>query len=337
MRKQTGRREKKSGRRSVLLLLSAVLLSLLLSACGGEVKELREEQLISAGSSICSRAEMTLYLLAENAVYGGGSGGALWERQLPDGDFSSYIREAVTTYLVNLFLLDAAARREGIVLSEAEEQAVKNAADRYQSALGEERAARYGITYDVIRTAFARWTRAQLYYEKIMHEAIPEISEEEARAIRVQIIEIDKSLGIETARSILASLEAGSSVSEAIKGIVGVSTRKETVIRGTYGGDFDLMAFSLRNGQWSPVLTQEGGYTLVQCLLASVPEETAVNRRRMEQAAHEAVLREKLAEVAAETPFLINPAELDAIDIASTDGPDAVNFFEFTEGIIVTG
>ena len=57
----------------------------------------------------------------------------------------------------------------------------------------------------------------------------------------------------------------------------------------------------------------------------------------MEQAAHEAVLREKLAEVAAETPFLINPAELDAIDIASTDGPDAVNFFEFTEGIIVTG
>ena len=333
----TGRARKKNGSAGQrFLCLFCMLLSLcLLAGCTDpDARELKAGELFSIDGEVLTRGEAAVFLLSQQAIFAEG-GSSLWTRTLGERPFGEVLNDALYAYLVNLFLMDNAAVRAGIRLSETEKAAVRKAAEAYEKALGREVAAAWEIDSAAISRAFTRYTLAQLYYQQVMHESVPEISDEEARAVELQLVFLPKEHGLEKAREVLEEIKKGKTVSEAVRDLSGVTTRKQTVVRGEYGGNIDTFAFSLRSGPWAPVVEHEDAYCLIQCLEANVARVTQVNKKKMEQEKREELLLSRLEELAGKVDYRIHPAEIKQLDVSSAAGVTDVNFYDYTDGLIV--
>ncbi len=323
----TARKQKKRCGRSRRLwcLLLAVLL--FCSGCGHKAG-LREGELFSMGGSVCSTGEMMLYVLSEKAIFHE-AGSALWDKPVGESRFEDHLKDSLYSYLEQLFLMDAAAQSEGIRLGDAEEEKADAAAAAYLNVLSEETRQQWGITETVVREACRRYLRAMIYYRKVMHETQVEISEEEARVIRIQIVEVDKSLGLSAAQDLLAKINAGTALGDALKDVPGAVTHRENAVRGQYEESFEKLVFSLRTNKWSPVIPGKDKYYLVQCLKTNLPEDTAVNRRKMEREAYREALQQRLEEISEKSEYIYNPDIWEAVDLSGISAQQAVNFFDY--------
>ena len=321
--------------RRVLCLALALLLTLVtvLSGCGKKQK-MGGGDLLRIGEEVYTVQEAKVFLLSQHTIYAGEYGEEIWNVELSEGSFESYIKKALLDYLERLFLADCAARADGIALSVAENAAVEKAADQFWQGLNEETKAKTGLTREICLQAFVRYTRAQIYFRNVLGRGPAEISEEEARAAVLQIISVDSTCGIGTAREILEKITAEKkSAAEAAGGIEGVSVRKETVIRGTYDGNFDTIVFALKKNQWSPVITMPGEYLLVQCLEVSDPSATAINKAAMEKANRERELQEALATYGKDITMICNPAPWEEVSMSAFEGLSPVNFYDHTDSL----
>ena len=85
--------------------------------------------------------------------------------------------------------------------------------------LGEEGRAATGITREVAEEAFARFARAQIFYRQTMIDGHVEISDEEARVISLQIVEIEHRAGYAEALRIQTELEKGTQIGEILRSL----------------------------------------------------------------------------------------------------------------------
>ena len=266
-----------TARRLVCLLL---LLCLLASACSGKNAEraLKENELLYVGGQLCTWPEARVFALAQHVQYSADYGEKIWTVSLGKQSFESYVKAALLDYLELLYLVDSVSAEKGIMLSEAEKASLRHAAEDYVAALGEAGAEALELDRETVYQLMCRMARAKLVYAQVLRDTA-EISDEEARAIRLQIVTMPESIGLPAAQEALEKLrEENSSTTEILAAMEGVTVRQETLVRGKYSESFDSIAFSLRNGKWSNVIPVDGHFYLLYCISSNVSEETALNR-----------------------------------------------------------
>ncbi len=317
------------------VLCSLLALCLLLGACGKRQDlSLRENELLAVGDIVCTWPEAQIYILSQYTRYTSSYGSGIWKVELADGTFEQYIRDGLLDYLELLFLADCGARRAGVTLSNAERSSVAHAAEAYMQQLGEEGRAATGITREVAEEAFARFARAQIFYRQTMIDGHVEISDEEARVISLQIVEIEHRAGYAEALRIQTELEKGTQIGEILRGVDGVSVRKENVVRGTYGEEWETVAFALKEGRWSPIISQDTSYYLIQCLSPYVVEETARHKAEMEKSLREENLNSALKELADTVQLIYNPDRWNKWSMQQFGKLPPVNFYDYTAELI---
>ena len=321
----------KSARRGLCLL---VLLALILGGCGRN-RTMGDDDLLQIGKEVFTKQEAAVFLLSQHTICAGEYGEEIWDVQLAEGSFESYVKAAMLDYLERLFLTDCAARADGIALSVTENAAAEKAADAFWQGLNEETKEKTGLTREICLQACTRYARAQIYFRKVLGRSSGEISDEEARAAVLQIVSVDAASGIGTARELLEKITADrkKTASEAAAGMEGVSIRRETVIRGTYGGSFDTIVFALKKDQWSPVITMPDAYLLVQCVAVSDPAATAVNKAAMEKANREQELQEAVSSYAKDITMTYNAAVWDEVSLRAFEGLSPANIYDHVAGL----
>ena len=320
--------------RRALCLAFALILLLSSGGCASRQK-MGDGDLLRIGDEVFTMQEAMVFLLSQHTIYAGEYGEEIWNVQLSEGIFESYIKKALLDYLERLFLTDCAARADGIALSVTENAAAEKAADQFFQGLSEETKEKTGLTRAICLQAFVRYARTQIYFRKVLGRYPSEISDEEARAVVLQIVSVDSARGIGTARDLLDKItqDKKKTAAEAAAGTEGVSIRQETVIRGTYGGNFDTIVFALKKDQWSPVITMEGEYLLVQCVAVSDPSATALNKAAMEKANRERELQEAVAAYGQNITMICNPAVWEGISMSGFAGLSPANFYDHTDGL----
>lgn len=312
----------------------SLALMLLLAGCGSSGETvLHGNELLAIDNSVCSWAEAQIFILAQYSLYGKTYGDGIWKVELSDGNFESYIKAALLNYLKLLFLVDYGAKKQNITLSEAETDAISRAAEQYTAALGEEACLRTGITKEIAEQAFRRYLIAQIFYRQTETDSSWEISDEEARVISLLIVEVDPRQGYTQVREISEKLTEGKSVSEALRGYDGVSSRRENVVRGTYSEEFDTLTFALKTGQWSPIFMEGSNYVIVQCQSSYLEEETAVHKAQMEKDAREKSLNDLLVSYAESVQLIYNPKLWDSWNMSQFSTLPAVNFYDYCDGL----
>lgn len=316
--------------RAAALLLALVLL---LTGCSRRETALNDNELLRVGDVTCTKAEAMLYILSQHSIYAGAYGESIWSVKLSEGSFEQYVLDALLDYLEMLFLVDRAAVSAGVRLSEAETAQVERAADAFMAELDEHTRSVTGITGETVLNAYARYARVQIYHRQVLAGRVDELSDEEARAIRLQFVVLDRSGGMEQAQAVLEKLKNGTAVSDALKGIEGAETRKETVVRGKYTDTFDTLAFALKKDQWSNIITMYGSYYMVQCLSTFEAEATAVNKASIESERREKLLKDALEEYGKSVTMMTNPELWSTIRMSSLEGLSKANFYDHTAAL----
>ena len=312
---------------TALLLAAALMLSL--AACGG--RSMKDSELLQIGEEVFTRQEAEIFALSQHNLYTAQYGEEIWEVALSEGSFEEYVKKALLDYLERLFLTDCAAKAAGIALSVSEKAAVEKAADALFNGLSEDTREKTGITRELCGQAYARYAMAQIYFRKVLGRSMAEVSDEEARAMQLQIVSVSKTAGIGKAQEILEKIKEGTLPAEAIREVEGAAIRTETVVRGIYPEKFDTLVFALKKDQWSPVITLDNEYVLVRCALAYDAEATALHKAEMEKQKREDQLQEALETYAKDITMVMNPRAWDDLSLRAYAGLSGANFYDYTD------
>ena len=306
------------------------MLCLLFCACGSSSgPRLERSQLLGIDDVICSWGEAQVFILTQYTAYGREYGDAVWNVTLSEGSFESYIRDSLLEYLKTMMLAVYAAEQNGVSLSEAELRAVDLAADSFYNDLGDA-AGRYIITRDAVRNAYKHYLMAQIFYRQTVSGSRLEISDEEARVICLQIVELPQEQGYGRAEQLAEQLKNAESVSDALKAFEGAVARTENIARGVYPEDVEAIAFALKKDQWSPVITQEGKYIILRCVSPYLASETDQHKTEMAFAAREESLNKALKGYARSSPLIYNPDLWASWSMSQYSKAPDVDFFRYT-------
>ena len=320
-------------KKRILSLL--IILSLALCGCGGKKElALRADEVLAVGDLVCSWPEAQIFILSQYHKYTSAYGKGIWQVEMEESSFESYIKEGLLDYLKLLFLADYGAEQQNLALSQAEKSSVSRAADSFMKALGEEEQRKTGITREVAEAAYSRYARAQIFYRQAMIDGQVEISDEDARVITLQVVELEQRVGFVQTREVLKDLEAGKSVSEVLRGLEGVSSKRENVVRGQYPQELETIAFSLKEGQWSPIITLGSSYFLIQNVNSFDREATAQHKAEMEKEARDENLNATLKKLADAVQLIYNPNRWENWNMQQFEEIPGVNFYDYSTELL---
>ena len=133
---------------------------------------------------------------------------------------------------------------------------------------------------------YADYALADRVYDDITDDIDPEISDDEARSITIQRILIkrdDESEAMQTANTVYAMLDAGTSFDALVDDYNDASGSKYTFAKDTdmFSKEFIDACFELSTDEISsPIVTPEG-VSIVKCISSFNAEDTDANKLRM--------------------------------------------------------
>lgn len=281
----------------VTLCLAVALLSNNLTGCtiGNteivlDFNTVGRNHVFSINGEKCTKAEARLYLCNYQNLYGTAYGMNLWEYENPqldeDETLEAYVKDIVLTELANIMCMEQLAVEQGITLTEAEQEKIAELAEEYYESLSKEERSYIGIDKKKLKQYYEKYAIAKKLYTTLTQGVNEEVSDDEARVIRVQQIFVrseEKALQVQKEIENKKKFETiASNYNEA--GII-----EKTLSRGEYEKEVDEVAFRLDDNEVSAMIKTEKGYYFIKCLdkfdekLTESNKKNIIEKRRKEQ------------------------------------------------------
>lgn len=243
----------------------------------------------------CYRDEMMLYLTNMQNQYENVYGDRIWETALEDVTLEDNVKEVVLARLAQLKCMQLLAKEYEIVLTESEEKQIEIAAREYYNSLNETEVRLMGVSEDTVGGLYREYLIATKVYEYLIQDVNPEISDDEARSIKVQSIllktsyqdengriipytEYEKKQAYAKAQEILERLDGG----EAFEALVDEYNEDSKSIYSFGKGDmdevFETTAYNLDTGEVSGIVETIYGYHIIKCLSTFDEDETNASK-----------------------------------------------------------
>ena len=281
--------------RSVVVLLVICFLT----GCGGTQVVLTtgfdKDEIFVIGSERCSVSELNIYLTNIQKTYENVFGEEIWDVTSDGVTFEESIKNTALAQLAQVKTMYLMALDRGLELDDNEQALVAEAAQEYYSSLSEAEVSTLGANEDLIRSMYSQMTLAQKAYDEIIRDISPEISDDEARFVKVRMIymrtayrngdslipytDSDQERVYYTLFNLRNGLLDGSLdfETEAAK----YNEAGESVIsfgKGTMDEAVEEAAFSLSNGEISNIVSTSDGMYLMQCISTLDRAQTDANK-----------------------------------------------------------
>ena len=202
-----------------------------------------------------------LYLCNYRNLYGKAYGTDLWESY--DADLEQYVKDVTVQELTHIACMDILAENQDMHLSEQEKKQAARAAKEYYQSLTEEEKTFIGLYEREIRTAYEEYALAEKLYHALTQGTDEEISDDEARVVRVQQIYVKEK---EALRAVQENLAAGDDFASVASAYNQSREFERTIARGVYPQDMEEIVFNLDDGACSDVIAADDGYYIIRCL-----------------------------------------------------------------------
>lgn len=278
-----------------------------------------KEYLFSLGENNVTVTEYSLVLLEVQKkyeeYYGEILGEDIWQRETEEGiPFEEYVQEhIVLDELVNLEALQIAAEELTLTLSEEEQEDAKKAAAEYMQTASKETISYCGGNEELIQILMEKYLMAGKVIAYYSEQADLEVSENEARAIRIQVLTLDDA---ETAWKVTGALEEGVSFQTITERFGSGEPIEYNVVRGELLEDIEEVAFALGQDECSPVLETENGYYVVYCMNDYLADLTEGNRQNIIRQRIYDAWSSKVQEVREGVKLTMNHSEWNKIQMA---------------------
>ena len=248
-------------------------------------------QVFKIGSMGCSQEEAKVYLMNYKNLYGVVYDTDLWNGEFDTQTMEESLKDAVMDRLTRVYTLNLYAKEQEIVLSDAEEEAAKDAAKEYYESLSREERSYSGASERDVEEMYQRCLLAQKVYTQLMGSVDEEISEDEARVMDANIIFVTDEAA---ADQVAAQLSAEASFSSLASTYNEADQSSVSFGRGTYPQEMEDVAFALENDAVSGKITTSDGYYFVQCVNKYNQELSETNKAQIIAARQQQTLEDIL-------------------------------------------
>ena len=288
-----------------------------------------QKYVFSINGDKCSKEEARLYLCNYQNIYGNAYGLNLWEYDMgekEDADsLEKYVKDVTLSELANIMCMEQLAKQQEITLTEAELKKVSAAAEEYYESLSKKELSYIGIKKNKLEDVYKKYALAQKLYNTLTQGVDEEVSDDEARVIRVQKIFITKE---ETALQVQQKLESGQKFENLASAYSEGNVSAENMARGEYPQAVEDVAFHLDNEEVSDMITTEDGYYFIKCLDKFDEELTEENKKNIIVKRRKEQFDDRFLEFVESSDFELNEKAWESIKIDTSGDITTKSFFE---------
>lgn len=269
-----------------------LLATTLLAGCkiGGKeiVFELGSDNdyVFSVGESKCSQKQARLFLCNYQNLYGNAYGVNLWDYDFEGDSLEEYVKNITLDELTKIVCMDIVSQEQEIALTEKEHKLVKKAAEEYYKSLSDDELSFMKVSQSDVVEIYENYALAEKLYKNLTEGVNTEVSDDDARVIRIQQICVSDKKNADAVSEKLAAGEAF----ETVAGEYSTCTTSQlTVSRGELPKELEEVAFELANDEISQAVKTTGGYYFIKCInkfeedLTEANKVNILNQREKEQ------------------------------------------------------
>lgn len=246
----------------------------------------------------CFIPEMMLYLTNIQNRYETVYGAKIWEISLNDVSLESNVKEVALARMAQLKCMQLLAKKYEITLGEEEKRILSEAAEEYYATLEPEEISAMGISIETVQKFYHEYYLSTKVYEYMIKDVNPEISDDEARSIKVESILIknyyldengnkvpyskqENSAAYQKAKKVVRESKEGVSFEELIEKYNEDSRSVYSFGKGDMDQTFEEAAYNLDKEEVSEVVTTQYGFHIIKCLSTFDEDETNANKEKI--------------------------------------------------------
>lgn len=348
----TGHKKIKTVSACALVFLMATLVT---SGCAGAEEEatqivfttdFTDNEIFRIDNLNCTVPEANIYMYTAEDQYTDVFGREIWDTDIKDAMLLDELKDVTLARLAQIKAMKLLAESRSIELDEEESEKVKEAAGKYIAGLNPASIAKLAISEETVEKMYGDYALAEKVYDSITANVNPEISDDEARTIKVRHIliktyeadEDGKKTVFDTDRKNAAFQKAVAIRKEAVAEDADFdalidkysedTTAEYTFGKGTMPENFEKAAFELGTDEISDVVQTDYGFHIIKCISTFDRDETDANKVRILKQ------RKKEAFNATYESFIktlhsnLNQELWDSMDFSVDDEITTTNFFD---------
>ena len=261
----------------------AVPALLSLSGCADETKVvlttgMKEDEVFRIAEASCTLPEAMVYLTNLQNQYEAVYGEQIWDVKGSRESLEEGIKEQVLGELAQVKSMMLLAGQRGVVLDETEQQRAQAAADEYFASLNETEKALLGVERATVLQMYQEYALAAKVYRQIVEDVNPEISDDEARTITVQMIRMSERNAAEAVRQ---QAEEGADFETLAQ-----ENSEDPEITCSFGkgekeAAIEKAAFNLGKDEISGVIAGTDGFYIIRCVSTFDEAQTLLNKEKI--------------------------------------------------------
>ena len=244
-----------------------------------DLNNVGRNDIFSINGMDCTKDEARLYLCNFQNIQGSAYGLDLWQYDYSNINtnvtLEEYVKELTVVELSHIMCMNQLAEQMEITLTPEEVELVSKVAEEYYQSLTKEELKYMGIDKKELRESYERYAIAQKVYRSLIKGVNEEVSDDEARVIRIQQIFVKSE---EKAKEVQQKLQSGSGFDVVASSFNEASTIERYLARGEYAPEVDQAAFHLENGEVSGMIKTADGYYFIKCINKYVEDLSEANK-----------------------------------------------------------
>lgn len=270
-------------RAAALLGVAAMMISAL-AGCGKNTKVvltagLKKNEVFRIANASCTLPEVMIYLTNMQNQYESVYGSKIWDAS--DGQLSleQEEREQVLTQLARIKVMNLLAQEKEVTLDDKEKERAAAAGKEYFSSLNNTEVTSLGATQELVTKMYEEYALAEKVYQTIVENVNPEISDDEARTITVDIIRVSDSA---KASQVLAKArEEGTDFETLAQTESEDPAVTQSFGKGEVSEALEKAAFNLGKDEISDVVEADGSYYILKCISTFDEAQTRANKEKI--------------------------------------------------------
>lgn len=264
-------------RKKVGALAVVLACSTFLGACSNPLDAVISKPVFKVGSESCSQEDAKVILMNYQKEYSNLYGIDMWEHDYgQEQSLEEYIKDLTLAQMAQVYTLDVIASEKEVTLSEDEQKKVSEAAKTYRDGLDDAAREYIGLSEKQTEKLFERYVLAEKLYETLKTEVNQEVSDDEARVMKLkQIYTTDQT----KAQNYLAQLQGGTDFETLAQTANEADSVDINVNRTTFSDDVSEKLFALTDGGITDVIEIDDGYYIFYCSSAFDAELTDAHKK----------------------------------------------------------
>jgi foldase protein PrsA len=339
-------------KRIISCVLVCAMAVMMLAACGDDNTKLvlttgfGKDEVFTIGDESCKKNELMVYLVTVQNQYESVYGEEIWNASLDGVTLEDNVKDTVLARIAQIKTMSLLAKENNVELDEDELAKADSAAEEYFNSLNDTEKNTLDINKNTLVKMYSEYALADKVYREIIKDINPEISDDEARIIKVQHIFFSTTMKDGSGKRVDYTEREKQSVYDKAENVREMALSGEYSfedLASRYSDDSSITlsfgkgemeeavenaAFNLETDEISEIVEGDTGYHIFKCISTFDREETDANKLVIVEKRKDEVFGQKYDTFVNTLVKNLNEKLWDEITLVHDENVDTSDFFE---------